>query len=56
MAKITAKYDYKKDGTKNTRAYQVSLSKLGVEETGLQNSEIKIIYEKDRIIIEKAEN
>lgn len=54
MAKLTAKYDFRKDGTKNIKGYNLSLAKLDCEKNGFDGStEIEIEYCKDRIILRK---
>lgn len=54
MAKLTAKYDFRKDGTKNIKGYNLSLAKLDCEKIGFDGStEIEIEYCKDRIILKK---
>lgn len=54
MAKLTAKYDFRKDGSKNVKAYSVSLQKIECEKNGFDvSTEIEIEYCKDKIILKK---
>lgn len=57
MAKLTAKYEYRKDGSKNIKGYLLSLPKLELEKNGFNaNSEISFEIKEDKIIIKKEEN
>lgn len=55
MAKLTPVLDY--NNTKNkgkVKGYKVALKKTGVEEIAkMKDSEVDIIYEENRIVIEK---
>lgn len=53
MAKLTSKKEYRKDGTKNVKAYAISLSKSGVELSTLADKEVEVLYERNKIIIKK---
>lgn len=54
MAKLTAKKDYRKDGTTNIKAYSISLQKTECEKNGFDcSSNIDIEYSKNKIILKK---
>jgi len=57
MAKLTPKYEYRRDGTKNVKGYLISLPKLELEKNGFNaNSDIKFEIKENEIIIKKEEN
>lgn len=54
MSKLTPKYEFKKDGSKNIRGYLISLTKSECERNGFNcETEIEIEYLKDKIILKK---
>lgn len=52
MPKLLKQYYYSSKGERKINSYKVSLSKEIVEQTGLQDKEIIIKQDGDRIIIE----
>lgn len=54
MAKLTPKYEYRKDGTKNIKGYLISIPKLELEKNGFNaNSDIKFEIKENEIIIKR---
>ena len=57
MAKLSPIYEYRKDGSKNIKAYRVSLQKTQCEKYGFdKNSEVRIEYSENKITLIKEEN
>lgn len=57
MAKLSPISEYRKDGSKNIKAYRVSLQKTECEKYGFnENSEVRVEYSKNKIILIKEEN
>ena len=57
MAKLSPICEYKKDGSRKVKAYRVALQKTECEKYGFdENSEVKIEYSKNKIILIKEEN
>ena len=55
MAKLTPKYEYKKNGTKSVKGYAISVNKLDTESCGFdKDTEIKIEYKKNEIRIKRV--
>lgn len=55
--KLTEVYDYLKNGGKNLKGYRLHLAKKPIQEiVGFdKNTDIEVIYEKGKIIIQKYE-
>lgn len=51
MPKLTPVCEYRKDGSKNVKAYRVSLQKTECEKFDLQNKEFDVEYLKDKIVL-----
>lgn len=52
--KVTGVYDYRKDGTRNLKAYKIALTKSAYEKAGHTiETEFEIEYHKDKIILHK---
>ena len=57
MAKLSPISEYRKDGSKNIKAYRVSLQKTECEKYGFnENSEVRVEYSKNKITLIKEEN
>lgn len=56
MAKLTGKYEYKKDGSRSLKGYSISLPKIETEKNGFNiDTEVNIEYRENKIIIELEE-
>lgn len=56
MSKLSPIFEYRKDGSRNVKAYRISLQKTECEKYGFnQDSEVKIEYSNNRIVIKKEE-
>ena len=57
MAKLSPICEYRKDGSRNVKAYRISLQKTECEKYGFdENSEFKIEYSDNKIVLIKEEN
>lgn len=56
MAKLSPIYEYRKNGSRNIKAYRVSLQKSECEKYGFdEKSEFKVEYFENKIILKKEE-
>lgn len=53
MAKLLKQYYYSSKGERKINSYKLSLSKEIVEEIGLQDKEVELIIDDDKIIIKE---
>lgn len=57
MPKLSPIYDYRKNGSRNVKAYRISLQKTECEKHGFsQDSDVTIEYFDNKIVIKKEEN
>ena len=56
MAKLSPSCEYRKDGSRNVKGYRVALQKTECEKYGFdENSEVKIEYSDNKIVLKKEE-
>ena len=54
MPKLSPIFEYRKDGSRNIKAYRISLQKTECEKYGFdENSEFKVEYSENKIILKK---
>lgn len=56
MARLTSKYEYRKNGSRNIKGYLISLPKVELEKNGFNSdTEVSIEIKKNEIIIKKED-